>query len=164
MASPSLERREALTYCAIPVDVTMGTLAAIVPGAIDQLEQYLGSRGIEPAGPSLIRYRTVSEQAPFTVEVGWVTEPGIWIDAPFVADVLPAGRYATLRHDGPYAELHEATARLHAWADQIAEPYDVTAGPAGELWECWYELYLDDPHVGPQGPQGAVEIGVLTAS
>lgn len=157
-----VERRAATTYCAVPIEVTMASIGERVPEAIDDLERYMASRGIEAVGPSLIRYRSVSDEHPFTIEVGWVTREDVWIDAPFVADALPQGDYAVSVHHGPYADLSAATARLLEWG--AGAGLDFAAGRVGtgaDAWECWYEFYVSDPVVGPHGPEGAVEICLL---
>lgn len=155
MSEPEVVRRAALTYCALPVRVTMDSLASEVPAAVEELERYMASRGIQPSGTSLIRYRTVSSAEPFVIDVGWVTEEDIWIDAPFVADVCPAGTYVELAHQGPFAELTAATARALHWGASHDVQFDTQPDDA---WACWYELYESDPIDGPTGPEGVVRI------
>ncbi|PKQ27039.1 MAG: hypothetical protein CVT64_00900 [Actinobacteria bacterium HGW-Actinobacteria-4] len=176
---PSLTRLPALTYVAALVDVTMDSIGERVVEALDELERYMASRGIDPAGPSLIRYRALSEHTPFMIEVGWITAEGLWIDAPYVADVLPEGHYATATHVGPYGALGDSTDELLRWADAEGVTFAVANAPGvpahgGDLvigtesapggeWGCWYELYVTDPVESPAGPWGTVEIRMLTA-
>lgn len=157
MTTMRLEQRPAMAYCALPVDVTMATIAAVVPDAVDDLERYMASRGIQPTGGTLMRYRTVSEEHPFTVEVAWVVEHGPWIEAPFVADAVPAGRYAVAIHDGTYGDLSAVTSELLDWGVQEGVVFDVIRAD-GEHWSSWYELYTTEPVDGPRGPQGRVEV------
>jgi hypothetical protein len=151
-----------MTYCALPVTVTMESIPARVAGALDDVERYLSSRGIEITGPSLIRYRFVSEVVPFSIEVGWLIDAEIWIDAPFMADVLPEGAYAMLTHEGPYSQLGVDTGTLLAWGEREGVNFDVKRADAGDVWTCWYEVYVDDPVDGPEGLGGPVEICLLT--
>ncbi|MEX0914148.1 MAG: GyrI-like domain-containing protein [Demequina sp.] len=155
-----VESRPALTYCALPVEVTMSTLTSAMGPAIDELERYMDSRGIQPSGPSLLRYRTVSERAPFIVEVGWVMEETPWIDVPFVADTLPAGRYAVAVHEGPYSQLSATTGELLDWGRAEHMIFDVIHTSEGSEWASWYELYTGVPAYGPDGPAGTVEVCV----
>lgn len=171
---PALVNLPALTYVAARLEVTMDSIGERVGETLDELERYMASRGIEPAGPSLIRYRAVSVDAPFVIEVGWVTEEGIWIDAPYAADVLPQGRYVTATHVGPYSGLSASTGETLDWADAEGVRFDVASarssgdgpvtGDAYEAWGCWYELYVTDSVASPAGPAGTVEIRLLTAS
>jgi AraC family transcriptional regulator len=153
-----VESRSAVTYCALPVEVTMRTLAAALSPAFEELERYMASRGIQPSGPSLVRYRTVSERAPFVVEVGWVVEESPWIDMPFVADTLPEGRYAVAEHHGPFAQVSAITGELLEWGRSEEMVFDVIHTVEGSDWASWYELYSGDAVYGPHGPAGAVEV------
>ena len=155
---PRVEHRAAVVYCALPVSVRMDTIGADVPGAYDELETYMSSRGIQPAGPALLRYRTISETAPFVIDVGWVTEEAVWIDSPYVADVLPEGDYVVLTYEGPYADLSAATGRALDWATAQNLKFDAQTQSAGDDWASWYELYETDPVDGPRGPEGTVTI------
>lgn len=156
------ERREPITYVALPVQVTMADIGERIGGAYDQLDRYLASRGINPSGPSLVRYRVLDMDGSFTIEVGWIIAEGTWIDAPFVADALPAGRYAVGAFDGPYASLEEVTGETMMWADLQNLTFDITPAADGDDWAGRVELYLDDPREGPAGLEGPVEVCLLT--
>lgn len=158
MTDISLERRGALTYAAVVVEVTMGGLAEAIPRAHEDIERYLGSRGIEPAGPSIIRYRTISFDGPFTIEVGWVIEEGQWIEAPYIADLLDEGTYVVARHDGPYSGVGHSTEDAMTWADA----HDVRFNVLDDEWACWYEYYPTEPSMGAEGLQGRVDVCLLT--
>lgn len=155
------ESREPVAYVALPVTVTMQHMGERIGAAYNQLDVYLASRGINPIGPSLVRYRRMDTRGHFTVEVGWVIAEGTWIDLPYVADTLPPGRYAVGSHDGPYANLADVTSETMMWADLQNLDFDVTPGDDGE-WASRVELYLDDPRAGEDGLEGPVEVAILT--
>lgn len=155
------EHREPVTYVALPVTVTMNDIGERIGAAYNQLDVYLASRGINPTGPSLVRYRRLDMRGPFTIEVGWVIDEGTWIDLPYVADVLPPGRYAVASYDGPYSKLDEVTRETMMWADLNDLNFDVAPGEGGE-WASRVELYLEDPRAGEDGLEGPVEVAILT--
>lgn len=80
-----------------------------LPGAVDQgfpeLFGWLAEHGMAPAGPPFIRYHVTGAGGELDIELG--------VPADVTADggtrvrpgVLPAGRYAVLRHTGPYDGL-----------------------------------------------------------
>ena len=162
MSDISFERRGALTYAAVVVEVTMDTLAEAIPVAHEEIERYLGSRGIEPAGPSIIRYRSISFDAPFTIECGWVIEEGQWIESPYIADLLDEGTYVVARHDGPYSGVGHTTEEAMTWGEANDARFNVLVGEAGDEWACWYEYYPTEPAMGPEGLQGRVDVCLLT--
>ncbi|WP_062210863.1 GyrI-like domain-containing protein [Demequina oxidasica] len=160
-ATYRVENREPVTYVALPVTVTMHDIGERIGAAYTQLDVYLAARGINPSGPSLVRYRKLDMRGPFTIEVGWVIPENTWIDLPYVADVLPAGRYAVGSFEGPYAHLEEVTRETLMWADLKDLNFDVEPGVDGK-WASRVELYLDDPREGEEGLEGPVEVAILT--
>lgn len=140
----------------------METIAERIGTAYEDLNRYMASRGIEPTGPSLIRYRRANFTEPFIIEAGWVVDESVWIEAPFVADVLPPGLYVVGDHFGPYSALAETTRATMQWGDEKAVTYAFEKRSDGDRWDCWYELYVTDPEYGPDGPSGHVQVCLLT--
>jgi effector-binding domain-containing protein len=66
-----------------------------------------------------------------------------------LAGVLPAGRYATLRHTGHPDALLGVTAALLEWAGKEGLAWDVTSTPDGDRWAARLEIYETDPAVEP---------------
>jgi effector-binding domain-containing protein len=124
MTEPQIEDRDARPYLAIRSEVTNGIRAA-VDSSFPQLFSWLGGHGIEPAGPPFIRYLEVDAAGePLEIEVAAPisgdSEPAT--DDTVRAGVLPAGRYVTLMHVGPYThesvtDLGDAQAALKGWIE-----------------------------------------------
>ncbi|WP_062311418.1 GyrI-like domain-containing protein [Demequina rhizosphaerae] len=159
----SLEHLPARAYVAMPMEVTVEQMPRVVGEEFDRVAALLASRGIAPRG-GVIRYVSARPDATFSIEVGHLVDAADLEGSPIEPDILPAGEYSVARHDGPYAEIGAVTrALMDSWAQEgvaAASAHTTT----GEDYACWYELYLDMPREGPDGPEGAVEICVLTAS
>lgn len=162
----AVESRPAIAYVGLSVDVTMETLPERVEPAFAELESYLAAKGIAPAGPSILRYGRVMMSAPFTLQIGLVVDHQPWVDAPFVADRLPAGTYVVGRQDGPYATIGSLTERTMSWGDEQGVAYALEIGLEGDrgdgdTWDAWYEWYPAPPTLGDEGPEGPVEVCLL---
>jgi hypothetical protein len=119
-AEPQIQERAAQPYLAIACKVTDGVPAA-VDSAFPELYGWLAEHGVVPAGPPFIR----------TLELDWAGEPlRLEVAAPVanpgaaddrvLAGALPAGRYVTFVHVGPYRsetapDLGAARAELVDW-------------------------------------------------
>ena len=146
---PRIEERAAQPYLKITRQVTSG-----VPDAVDDafpaLFAWLGERRIETAGPPFIRTLEVDERGePLELEVGAPTETRVDGEGLVEADALPAGRYLTFLHVGPYrsatetdiADAREALMRFAAdRAIAVSHPSE-----RGATLPC----ALDQFHVGP---------------
>ena len=153
MTEPQIEQRDALPYLGIRSEVTNG-LPAVVDRSFPQLFAWLGQHGIEPAGPPFIRYHEVDHDGePLEIEVAAPVADGAEPDedGPVRAGVLPAGRYVTLLHTGPYRhddvpDLGDAQAALRDW---IEKEGIVTSRPSerGSSLPCCVEHYkVGPPH------------------
>jgi effector-binding domain-containing protein len=154
---PRIEVRPQQPYLAIHRHVTDGVPAA-VDSAFPELFAWLGERGIAPSGPPFMRFREIDRDGePLELEVAAPVDeaergpyPG---DAPVLADTLPAGRYLTLVHVGPYRSEREpdlavARARLVGWAAERGLVYSHETD-RGHAMTCCVEHFrvgpVDDP-------------------
>ena len=163
MADVGLEERGALAYVAFPMTLDVSELSHRVQEGYRELDLYLGERELEERGPAIIRYRRGSEVGSMDIEVGWLMERVPLASEPFMLGILPAGRYVVAWHDGPYSRIGDTTREAIRWAATQAARFDITPDPAGDLWACWYEIYLAEPMFGPEGPAGSVEVCLKVA-
>jgi effector-binding domain-containing protein len=119
--APQIALRDAQPYLGIRGPVTDG-IRSFADSAFPELFGWLAEHGVAPAGPPFLRYHEVDHAGePLDVEAG------VPIDSPregggrVRADALPAGRYVTLLHVGPYRsdsmpDLADAREELLGWA------------------------------------------------
>jgi effector-binding domain-containing protein len=122
MNEPQIELREAQPYLGIRAAVTRG-IRNFADSAFPELFGWLFEAGLTPAGPPFLRYHEVDRAGePLDAEAGVPVE-----GAPSAGNgrvrpgALPAGRYLTALHVGPYRseampDLGDARAELVAWA------------------------------------------------
>ncbi len=163
MADFRVENRKAVDYIALPVYTSMADLPARVSVAFSELDAYLVQMGIESTGGSLIRYRSVSFDAPFTVEVAYPVASQPRVRDRYVADRLESGTYAVAEQRAPYSTIGELTGELLEWGKKGGLDFAVEQGASAgaESWQCWYENYVDDPVEGRLGLEGTVQVCIL---
>jgi effector-binding domain-containing protein len=162
-ACPLIEHRAAQPYLALRLTLSRDELGRVVPSVLDELLGWLGARGLSAAGAPLIRYRVVDYRSgDVQVDVGVPTDaPGENGDGRVVADVLPAGRYATVVHRGGYDTLVDSTAELLAWGREHGLPWRGDVGGDVTTWEARVERYLSGPAATPDAEQWLTEIAIL---
>jgi hypothetical protein len=139
---PQVSTRPSRPVFGARVQVT-DTVQSAVDGAFPELFRRMGAAGVEPAGPPCIRFLAVGDDGQPTE-----LELAVPVDASAATGELPAGRYATLVHVGPYRhetepDLAAARASLQAWAEDhglnptaYSEQYRI--GPVEERdWTKW---------------------------
>ena len=144
MSEPKIASREAQAYLGIRAELTNG-IRDFADNAFPELFGWLFHNGVQPAGPPFLRYRD-----PLDVEAGVpVKSAPEATNGRVRPDALPAGRYLTFLHVGPYtsdamADLGDARAELVAWAKENGIVY-ASETERGLSFPCALEQF----HVGP---------------
>ena len=156
-----IQRRGAQSYAALPMQVTMDTLAGAVDQAFPELFAWLAGHAIAPAGPPIIRYLVIDMAAGLQIEMGVPVATAIDGDGRIRPGVLPAGRYAVLRHTGPYDGLVAGNAALQRWAEEHGITFDSWDTPEGTAWRARAEHYLTTPATEPDPSKWEVDVAYL---
>jgi GyrI-like small molecule binding domain len=91
----------------------MDTISGAVDEAFPELFGWLAGHGIAASGPPFIRYLVIDMAAELGIELAVPAGVPVGRIRP---GVLPEGRYAVLRHTGPYDGLIASNAALQKWA------------------------------------------------
>jgi effector-binding domain-containing protein len=156
-----IQRRGAQSYAALPMQVTMDTLAGAVDQAFPELFAWLAGHAIAPAGAPIIRYLVIDMAAGLQIEMGVPVATAIDGDGRIRPGVLPAGRYAVLRHTGPYDGLVASNAALQRWAGEHGIAFDSWDTPEGTAWRARAEHYLTNPAAEPDPSKWEVDVAYL---
>lgn len=124
--------------------VTMATMQEIVD-TIPPLLDWLAAHGHAPSGPPFLRYLVIDMAADMVVQSGVPTAVAVEADEHVLPDELPAGRYLTTVHVGPYDGLYGATGALLAYAGAHGLHLDHHPTEAGDVWVSRLEWYETNP-------------------
>jgi hypothetical protein len=166
---PQLQRRAALPYVAIPCHVTEQGVAAAVDTAFPELFRSLAEQGVEPLGPPFIRFLEVDlDGEPLDLAVGVPVADAVSADERLRAAALPAGRYVTLLHVGPYRhemepDLAAARVAMQDWARRQGVVLASRTTDRGSAWGCYVERYLIGPVDEPDYSKWETELMYLAS-
>ena len=165
MTEPQIEQRPAHPYLGIAGRITDG-VPAFVDKAFPELFRWLGEHGIKPSGPPFIRFRELDPDGePLAIEVAAPVETEAQGDERVSAGTLPAGRYLTLIHRGPYRselapDLATAREKLIALAANQGIVYSRHTR-TGTTLPCAVERYLIGPVEEPDFTKWETEFAYL---
>ncbi|MGP7997261.1 MAG: GyrI-like domain-containing protein [Streptosporangiaceae bacterium] len=157
-SEPQMQVRAAQHYAGIPVTVSMDGIGPAVDRGFPELFGWLGGQGIAPGGPPFIRYLVVDMAGELQIELGVPVSAPVTGTDRIRSGTLPAGRYAVLRHTGPYDGLVASNAALQAWAAEHGIEFDTT----GAAWRGRAEHYLTNPAEEPDPAKWEVDVTYLT--
>jgi effector-binding domain-containing protein len=147
MTSPRIVERSEQRYVAIRSVVSREELGTAAGKLFGEVFGWLHGHGLGPAGAPFFRYGAVDMERGLEIEFGIPTAGSVSGDERVSADVLPAGRYASVLHRGPYDQLYDANATLGKWIEEQGLKVEVKPSPTGDRFGCWLEVYLTDPGV-----------------
>src|SRR5829696_3753951 len=165
MSEPHIEQRPTQPYLAIAGRITEG-VPAFVDKAFPELYRWLAEHGVEPAGPPFIRFRELDPDGePLEIEAAAPVDGDADRDKRVRAGSLPAGRYLTLVHRGPYrsestAALATAREQLTSFAAEHGIVYNRQTR-TGTTLPCALERYLIGPVEEPDFTKWKTEFAYL---
>src|SRR5580700_7281658 len=112
---PKIVERAEQPYVAIVANVTMHDIGPTARTLLPEVFGWLAARRSAPAGAPFFRYNVIDMARQLEIEFGVPTAAAVNGDARVHPGRLPAGRYASLVHRGPYDELYDANAALIGW-------------------------------------------------
>jgi effector-binding domain-containing protein len=164
ITEPKIEDRSKQHYVGIRTQVTVQEMGPVLPPLWGEVYGWLASKGLKPTGAPLWRYRVIDMEAKLEIDVAVPVAGATIGDNRIIADILPAGRYATLIYTGPYEGLMQATGDLLAWAEKKGIVWDKRpASPSSEAWRARLENYLTDPTKEPDPAKWETELAFKLA-
>lgn len=159
---PEVTSRPEQPYVAIRADVTMAGLEGLAH-RFGEVFGWLAQRGIAPAGAPFFRYNVIDMERTLNVEAGVPVPNPVDGDDQVLAGTLPAGRYATYLHVGPYDGLIGAVDTLLQWANAQGLEWDRSTAGDGEHWGSRLETYHTDPSREPDASKWETELAFRLA-
>ncbi|MGH3216202.1 MAG: GyrI-like domain-containing protein [Trebonia sp.] len=162
---PRIEERAAQHYAGIQATVPMGGISAAVDEAFPELFGWPAGTGTAPAAPPFIRFLIIDMKALLQLELGMPVAAPVTGSGRIKPGILPAGRYAVLRHIGPYDGpdgLIPANAALQQWAQEHGVEFDMRDTPEGSAWGSRFEQYITDPSAEPDPGKWETDVAYLT--
>lgn len=159
---PQLQARAAQHYAGIRMTVAMGGISGAVDEAFPELFGWLGANGIAPGGPPFIRFLVIDMAADLELDFGVPVAAPVTGSGRVKPGVLPAGKYAVLRHTGDYEGLFAANAALQDWAREHGIEFDTWVTDQGQAWRSRVEHYPTNPAEEPDPAKWEVDVAYLT--
>jgi effector-binding domain-containing protein len=138
--------------------VTMDGFAEAVDMDYPEVFGWLARHGNTPTGPPFIRYFVIDMERELEIELAVPVGEEVGSDGRVRSGVLPAGRYVTLRHVGPFDALTASNATLQQWAQEQGIALDSWDTDRGSAWRGRVEHFLTDPSTEPDPAKWEVEV------
>jgi effector-binding domain-containing protein len=163
LSTPEIVERASQPYAAIAAVVHVDELSAAIDKALPAVFGWLAARGAEPAGAPFFRYRVIDMPSRLEIDFGVPTASVLEADDAVTTGQLPAGRYVSATHTGPYDGLMAATTELLKWIDDQHLVQDRHKTDLGDAFGCRLEIYHTDPRAEPDPGRFKTELAMRLA-
>jgi effector-binding domain-containing protein len=163
ITSPKIVERGEQPYVAVKSVVSMKEIGEVAGKFLGEVFGWAAGRGVAPVGAPFFRYNVIDMERGLEIEFGIPTANPVTGDDRVIAGVLPAGRYASLVHRGPYDQLTSANGALLDWIKEQGLKVDATQSPQGDRFACRLEIYLTDPAAEKDPQKWETEVAMQLA-
>jgi effector-binding domain-containing protein len=162
--SPRIVHFEVSSYTLNEHRVAMRDLAEVTREGLLAIAAETVSRGLIVAGPPFVRYRRIDMTGTLDIETGIpVLQPDDASMEGIRLDRIPAGRYASVVHHGPYDGLLAANAALIRWGEGEGMNWDMRQTDCGQVFACRLEIFRTGPTQTADSSRWQTEIAIRLA-
>ena len=151
LTEPTIVEKPPQPYAAIALKLRQPEIAEKAPPLIDDVIQWVKSKGGELSGPPFFNYVGFHPGGTMEMHVGMPTATVLPPDDRFVTGSIPGGKYASVTATAPYHELHDANMKLHDWTVTKGHKLDGTQEGDRFINANRMEIYHKDPGEDPSG-------------
>ncbi|CAN7382756.1 GyrI-like domain-containing protein [Devosia sp. LjRoot16] len=158
LSTPEIVTRPDQPFAAIRVSLDRGEIPSKAPPLIGEVAGWLAGKGAAPMGAPFFSYLEMPEDGLMVMEVGFPTATLLAGDSRVRTGTIPAGRFATLIHTGPYDGLYQANVALGEWLGKQGIPHPMPEDAPGEYDAALLEIYATDPADEPDPQKWETEV------
>jgi len=164
LSTPEIVSRPDRPFAAIRISLDRGEIPSKAPPLIGEVAGWLAARGAAPVGAPFFSYLEMPEDGPMVMEVGFPTATLLSGDGRVRTGTIPAGRFATLVHTGPYDGLYEANVALGEWLAKQGIAHPMPEASPGPYDAALLEIYETDPAAEPDPQKWQTEVAFRLGS
>lgn len=157
ISQPKIDTRPERAYVGLRTQTPFKGMFKVVARLSDELAAWRKGHGVVPAGPPFLRYHVIDMRGMMDISYGFPVAPAVAPQGAVTADVLPAGRYASLVFSGHGIAGNRA---LIEWVRGQGLAFDRWDTAQGDNFRARTETYLTDPAVEPRKTKWQIEVAI----
>ena len=157
---PKIDKRSKQTYMGIRTIAAFKGMFKVVRRIADELNAWVEEKKIKTSGPPFLRYHVIDMRGSMDISYCVPVRKALPDDGDVKADVLPAGRYASLIYSGGGISGNRA---LIEWVRAQGMEFDRWDTEQGDNFRSRYEAYLTDPKIEPRKSKWQIEVAIKLA-
>jgi len=160
IGKPKIDTRSKQVYMGIRTIAPFKGMSKVVDRISRELNAWVNEQDITPAGPPFLRFHVIDMRGTMDITFGIPVRKALPDNGLIKADVLPAGRYASLTYSGGGISANRA---LIEWVRAQGLDFDRWDTEQGDNFRSRYETYLTDPKTEPRKSKWKIEVAIKLA-
>lgn len=160
IGKPKIDQRPKLTYMGIQTVAPFKGMPKVVDRISKELTVWVDENKIKTSGPPFLRFHVIDMRGFMDISFCVPVRKALPEDGDVKADVIPAGRYASLIYSGGGISANRA---LIEWVRAQGLGFDNWETEQGDNFRGRYETYLTDPKIEPRKSQWNIEVAIKLA-
>ena len=160
IGQPKIDLRPKQAYMGIRTVAPFKGMFKVVDRISKELNTWVSVHNVKPAGPPFLRFHVIDMRGFMDISFCVPVRKALPDDGDVKADVIPAGRYASLIYSGGGISANRA---LIEWVRAQGLDFDRWDTEQGDNFRGRYETYLTDPKIEPRKSRWKIEVAIKLA-
>jgi effector-binding domain-containing protein len=160
IGKPKIDQRPKLTYMGIRTIAPFKGMSKEIDKISKELNAWVDENDVKLSGPPFLRFHVIDMRGFMDISFGVPIGKALPDDGEIKADVIPAGRYASLIYSGGGISANRA---LIEWVRAQGMDFDRWDTEQGDNFRGRYETYLTDPKIEPRKSRWQIEVAIKLA-
>lgn len=160
IGKPKIEKRLKITYMGIRTIAPFKGMFKEVDKIAKELNKWVDNKQVKTAGPPFLRYHVIDMRGFMDISYCIPVKKALPDDGNVKADIIPAGRYASLVFSGGGISGNRA---LIEWVRAQGMDFDRWDTDQGDNFAGRYETFLTDPKIEPRKSKWKIEVAIKLA-
>lgn len=160
IGTPKIDKRPKIIYMGIRIIAPFKGMFKEVDKIAKELNKWVDNNKVKTSGPPFLRYHVIDMRGFMDISFCVPVKKALPNDGNVKADIVPAGRYASLVFSGGGISGNRA---LIEWVRAQGLDFDRWDTDQGDNFAGRYEAYLTDPKIEPRKSKWKIEVAIKLA-
>lgn len=160
IGKPKIDTRPKQVYMGIRKIAPFKGMSKVIGRISKEMNAWVNEHNIKTSGPPFLRFHVIDMGGFMDISFGFPVGKALPDDGDIKADVIPAGRYASLIYSGGGISANRA---LIEWVRAQGMDFDRWDTEQGDNFSGRYETYLTDPKIEPRKSRWKIEVAIKLA-
>ena len=160
IGKPKIDQRPKLTYMGIRTLAPFKGMPKVIDRISKDLTTWVDNNKVKSSGLPFLRFHVIDMRGFMDISFCVPVRRALPNDGDVKADLIPAGRYASLIYSGGGISANRA---LIEWVRTQGMDFDNWETEQGDNLRGRYETYLTDPKIEPRKSRWKIEVAIKLA-